>query len=498
VIDGATNSATVLPVAVASNQFAYAVAVNPVTNKIYFTIASDGNTPSGSVGVIDGATNNITYIADLTALYDIAVNPVTNKIYVPNGQSVTVIDGATNHTVTLPSTGNAALFVAVNPITNKIYVPNTFSGTLMVIDGATNGITTLPGGPGTVSGPFAVVVNPTTNKIYLPCIDSLTIVDGATNTETSVSLPAATTGYSSTAVNPVTNKAYVAFPNSDSDPVTVAIIQEENVEPLPLTTAIAPLPNNQTTSTTPTFDFTAQSGTVSVPDSVYYQVDTWQNGWTKAKGANPMFDGTLARLQPGFHILFAFSGDGQQATSTELSPLVGSVQAYGFLVASPVTFAGVDTATQGNWTGVYGSAGYLIANAAPSYLNYATVNFAGDFSYTWAGATSDPRAPQTATGASSRIASAYTQYYNTPFSFNININDDKPHQVALYLLDWDSSSRNETITISDASTGQVYDSETFSNFHNGEWAIWNVKGNLTFTITPNAAPAAAVSGIFFN
>ena len=492
VIDGATNSATVLPLTVASNQFAYAVAVNPVTNKIYFTIASQDDT-NGSVGVIDGATNRITYIADPTALYGIAVNPVTNKIYVPNGQSVTVIDGATNSTVTLPSTGNAALFVAINPITNKVYVPNTFSGTLMVIDGVTNGITTLPGGPGTVSGPFAVVVNATTNKIYLPCIDSLTIVDGATNTETSVSLPAATTGYSSTAVNPVTNKAYVAFPNSSSDPVTVAIIQDENVQALPLTTAISPVPNHQTL----TFDFTAQSSTVTVPDSVYYQVDTWQNGWTKAKGSNPLFDGTLSALQPGFHTLFAFTGDGEQSTSTELSPLVGSVQAYGFVVAPPVTFAGVDTTTQGTWTGVYGSAGYLIANEAPSYLNYATVSFLGDFTYTWAGETSDPRALQTAPGASTRIASAFTQYYNTAFSINININDGNLHQVALYLLDWDSNIRNETITISDASTGQVYDSETFSNFHNGEWAIWNVRGNLNFTITPNAGPSAAVSGIFF-
>jgi DNA-binding beta-propeller fold protein YncE len=365
----------------------------------------------------------------------------------------------------------------------------------MVIDGVTNNITTLPAGPiaEAVAGPFAAVVNPTTNKIYLPYVGSLTILDGATNTETSVAIPAAT-GYSSTAVNPVTNKVYVASPNSPADPVTVAIIQEENVQPLPLTTAIAPLPNSQT----PTFDFTAQSSTVTVPDSVYYQVDTWQNGWTKAKGANPMFDGTLSGLQPGFHTLFAFTGDGQQATSTELSPLVGSVQAYGFLVASPVTFVGVDTTTQGTWTGVYGSAGYLIANDAPSYLNYATVKFAGDFTYTWAGATSDARSLQTAPGASSRIASAYTQYYNTPFSINININDGNQHQVALYLLDWDSNSRNETITISDASTGQIYDSETFSNFHSGEWAIWNVKGNLTFTITPNSGPAGAVSGIFFN
>jgi len=55
----------------------------------------------------------------------VAVNPVTNKIYVTNCNSddVTVIDGATNDTTTVPA-GNGPNAVAVNPVTNKIYVAN--------------------------------------------------------------------------------------------------------------------------------------------------------------------------------------------------------------------------------------------------------------------------------------------------------------------------------------------------------------------------------------
>ena len=55
--------------------------------------------------------------------YAVAVNPVTNKIYVTNlhGSSVTVIDGATNSTTTV-ATGTFPTCLAVNPVTNKIYV----------------------------------------------------------------------------------------------------------------------------------------------------------------------------------------------------------------------------------------------------------------------------------------------------------------------------------------------------------------------------------------
>ena len=74
-IDGATNSTTT----VSAGNSPKAVAVNPVTNKIY--VANFG---SANVTVIDGATNSTTTVAEPNAYepYTVAVNPVTNKIYV--------------------------------------------------------------------------------------------------------------------------------------------------------------------------------------------------------------------------------------------------------------------------------------------------------------------------------------------------------------------------------------------------------------------------------
>jgi len=104
--------------------------------------------------------------------------------------------------------------VAVNPVTNKIYVASYDAGAVTVIDGATNNTTAVTVG----SAPTAVAVNWVTNKIYVANSGSnnVTVIDGATNGTTTVTAgtyPAAVT------VNPVTNKIYIA--NQGSRNVTV-------------------------------------------------------------------------------------------------------------------------------------------------------------------------------------------------------------------------------------------------------------------------------------
>jgi len=84
--------------------------------------------------VIDGATNGTTPVAVGTGPCAVAVNPVTNKIYVANSNSnnLTVVDGATNATTNVAA-GTAPYSVVVNPLTNKIYVTNNGSATVTVL-----------------------------------------------------------------------------------------------------------------------------------------------------------------------------------------------------------------------------------------------------------------------------------------------------------------------------------------------------------------------------
>jgi YVTN family beta-propeller protein len=322
IIDGATNQATNLAVGSAPQ----AVAVNPVTNAVYVA-----NYDSNTVTVIDGPLSwSVNVGANPCAL---AVNPVTNQIYVVNAGSdnVTVIDGASGTVSGSPiPVGAYPLSIDVNLVTNQFYVSNDDSNTVSAIDGYTRG--SLPVNVGVGSYPVYVKVNPTTNKIYVADYypSGETVIDGATNTTTQISGPGLYANQ--IAVNPATNAVYVTNYGSNN----LTILYEENLQPVLPATTITPLPDNLTTNPAPTFTFTSHSSGGTIPNGVYFQVDTWEGAWTAASGYNPTFSGRIAPLQPGFHILYAYSTNGMEGTifSTN-TPLPGAIQAYGFTLTPP-------------------------------------------------------------------------------------------------------------------------------------------------------------------
>jgi hypothetical protein len=202
---------------------------------------------------------------------------------------------------------------------------------------------------------------------------------------------------------------------------------------------------------------------------------------------------TLSGLTAGttydYDVVSANSG-GTSATSANFTFATTSGGA-----TSSAAYVGSDTTTQGTWTGTYGADGYIIANDVTSAPGYATVSLTGQSAWTWAEPTSDPRALQIASGSSTRIASTYYGY--SSFSINVNLTDGNTHRVALYLLDWDAGNRAETISILDAGTHAVLNTQTFSNFSNGEYASWNVKGNVIIQVTLTGGENAVVAGVFF-
>jgi len=89
------------------------------------------------VTVIDGATHATTTVPAVTTPAAIAVNPVTNKIYVASSEgeaALLVIDGASNGTTTLAAVRGGA--VAANPVTNRVYVANGTGDNVFVIQDA--------------------------------------------------------------------------------------------------------------------------------------------------------------------------------------------------------------------------------------------------------------------------------------------------------------------------------------------------------------------------
>ncbi len=135
----------------------------------------------------------------------IAINPVTNKVYVANegSDNVTIINGAT-HGTTSVTVGDRPYWLAVNPETNRVYVVNFGDSNVSLIDGS-----------GAVSGPLLVggggwtAINPVTDRAYMlryGAGDEFNIIAGALYQNTS-----ATRSYEpvSIAVNPVTNVVYI-------------------------------------------------------------------------------------------------------------------------------------------------------------------------------------------------------------------------------------------------------------------------------------------------
>jgi len=212
VIDGATASVMNLPGLWSNGN---SVAVNPVTNKIYVTNGSNSpNSASDSITVINGATDSTTTVTDPNAVgpFALAINIAAKKIYVANSASnnVTEIDGATN-SVSVVADANAVRphALGLDETTNKVYVANAGDypdggenpGSVTVIDAATNSTVTIIDPK--AKTPTAVAVNPATNKIYVVNSGSnnLTVIAGG-GTPTSHTLSVLLAGKGTVTSNP--------------------------------------------------------------------------------------------------------------------------------------------------------------------------------------------------------------------------------------------------------------------------------------------------------
>jgi hypothetical protein len=247
-----------------------------------------------------------------------------------------------------------------------------------------------------------------------------------------------------------------------------------------------------TVSSTVTVSATASS-TVGLA-SVQFLLDGANLG-NAVTGGGPTFttQWNTASAANGNHTLSAKATDtqGRQTTSAGVTVTVANAAAGG----ATATYAGSDTTTKGTWTGKYGADGQSIANGLSNLPVYASMSIINAATYTWAG-TTDLRALQVASGSTTRIASVY--YSSSNFTIDLNLTDGNAHKISLYLCDWDAYGRAETISITDAASGAVLDSETFSSFVNGTYASWVIKGHVKMQVTRTASVNGVVNGIFFD
>ncbi|HVQ41981.1 MAG TPA: Ig-like domain-containing protein, partial [Vicinamibacterales bacterium] len=226
-------------------------------------------------------------------------------------------------------------------------------------------------------------------------------------------------------------------------------------------------------------------------DGTIATVAFYADGQLLNTDATSPFAFTWPNASAGNHTLTAVATDngGQPTTS---APVGISVTAPAG--SASALFAGVDSTTQGNWSNLYGSAGYSIVGDATSLPAYATLTLPGAESWVWSASTAEARALRRAV-APGRLAA--TWYQGTQFDLNIGLADGQPHTIALYCLDYDSAVRSQRLEVFDAGTNALLDTRTMNGFSGGQYLVWTITGNVRIRVTRLAGNNAVVSGVFF-
>lgn len=196
-------------------------------------------------------------------------------------------------------------------------------------------------------------------------------------------------------------------------------------------------------------------------------------------------------------------GSSQQILIAEKAPAAGGNSA---------TFIASDVSTQGTWVGVYGADGYWMESGFdPTNTTYQVIpayvtlmSFSGAFGYDWnpfgTPPLSDVRALTKPDGVTTTRGA--TTFYN---AWTLSLTLTAAKKVRLYMLDWDTGTRDVSVTITDRDTSGTLDTQRVSStlpsasaYLNGVWLSWTMNGNIDITLSLNGGINATNSGIFFD
>lgn len=166
--------------------------------------------------------------------------------------------------------------------------------------------------------------------------------------------------------------------------------------------------------------------------------------------------------------------------------------------ANSATFVKADATTRGNWKNVFGAEGNWIYSAQPQLPSFAQISPIGASEWIWNESTDDPAAPQLPSATSNRVAACW--YSFNPFAMNIRLTDGNAHLVSAYFLDWDEAGRQTQVEIVDGQSGAALHTQVISNFSNGLYLTWEVRGHVQLRLTPLAPTGgnAALSALFLD
>ena len=203
---------------------------------------------------------------------------------------------------------------------------------------------------------------------------------------------------------------------------------------------------------------------------------------------------TLSNFSNGIYLDWSVSGN----VLITITRLAGpSAVLSGLFIDAPptvVTPIRQDNSTQGNWIGAYGAQGYYIPGLPASLPSYATIT-SSVASSVWAYGSVDAEAFEEP-GSTARMASGWTS--GSSIVLQVNLADNQPHDLALYLLNWKDGGVNELVQVANANTGAILVDQTVSDFAKGVYIQWVVTGNATITISQLSDNGAMASALFLD
>ncbi|MBN2774141.1 MAG: hypothetical protein JXR31_07825, partial [Prolixibacteraceae bacterium] len=164
-----------------------------------------------------------------------------------------------------------------------------------------------------------------------------------------------------------------------------------------------------------------------------------------------------------------------------------------------VTFIGTDTETKGNWQKKYGSEGYVIPGTGENIQDDLKISSINGETQVWEKQTKDIQALKNPVGEDN-IASLRSHPLHE--IIDIQFNDDKEHELAIYFLDWDRKERWTVIDFIDSKTRKVLHSYNLTDYSQGIYLKYKISGSVqcrisnVYTQRYKKSPDSGFSGIF--
>lgn len=263
------------------------------------------------------------------------------------------------------------------------------------------------------------------------------------------------------------------------------------------------------------FDVRSGRGTVELPAGVRGRIGIPSDGrtvtrvrlngrvvWTEG---DPYTDGVvvLGDIAPGSHRL-AVSYRGRP------EPRPAEPLRY------PLRFVARDTATGGDWGGVYGRDGHLLFNydgngvhrdRTPSYVTSVEPwrqGWSGCRDAVWQAGTDERRAPAPDHG-NGIPRTAGCVYTTTPspggmtMPIDLTVAPGSRYRLAMYFVDWDSVARRLAVEVFDLETRNlVAPEELVDDFHDGAYLVYECDRSVRIRVAHVLGANAVLSGLFFD